>query len=91
MPGTTAKVWISSPSGGIALIDDYNNPANWSPCGVPQASENIDIPVVLSNKGYPVVSQNGLSCHNVLVEHGATLTVMPGKTLNVTGTFTLQP
>lgn len=93
MPTGITKVWVSQSPYGITSNSDFNNGDNWNPCGVPQAPDNIDIPLVDTADGwaYPLVKNNGLSCHNVIVEHGASLLVQPGKTLNVTGTFTLQP
>jgi hypothetical protein len=77
------KVWNGSVS------DEYTNPSNWTPCGVPQTTEDIDIPAAVSN--FPTVRTNGYTCKNILVESGATLTVNAGIKLTVNGTFTLQP
>ena len=68
-----------------ATSDNWNTPSNWNPAGVP-AGESVKIPASVSRM--PVVRDNGMVCGALLIENGATLTVIPGINLTVTGTVT---
>lgn len=82
LSGPIVRSWI----GGID--ENWNKPGNWNPTGVPTEIDDVLIPSTVPNM--PVVKINGLSCHNILIKSGASVTVNPGKTINVTGTITID-
>jgi len=64
------------------LSQDWQNPANWSCNGVPDANVDVIIPVGAINM--PLVNGN-VTCRSVTVQPGATLTIGTGFKLNITG------
>ena len=60
----------------------WNNPANWDCNVIPDANTDVVIPAGVSN--YPVVNIN-TSVRSVTVSQGATISVLPGITLLLTG------
>jgi subtilisin-like proprotein convertase family protein len=81
-PGTAAcqsKVWTG------AVSSDWNNANNWSPAGVPVASDSVVIPATgVTNN--PTISAANVTVANLTVVSPRVLTVNAGRTLNVTGT-----
>ncbi|MEI6435309.1 MAG: M1 family metallopeptidase [Bacteroidota bacterium] len=67
-----------------AISDDWNISGNWNPAEVP-VNESVKIPV--SALRMPVVRTSGMSCGAILIEDGATMTVLPGVTLTIQGVF----
>lgn len=96
----SCPVAFSSPSTILVLIpadnkiwtgnagEDWNNPENWNPQGIPAFSDNITVPCCVPVM--PHVSQNGFTCNNITVQAGATVTIDPGITLTVNGRMILQ-
>jgi len=87
----TSVVVVSGPivrswTGGID--EKWNTAGNWSPTGVPRPQEDVIIPVTAPNM--PVVKLQGLSCNNILIQDGATLTINPGIVLTVNGNITTE-
>ncbi len=61
---------------------DWNNPMNW--CGgTPSSSNDVSIGPRINE---PVIS-TASECKNITIEQGASLTINPAGSLNVTGTF----
>jgi len=56
-----------------AVSGNWNDPANWNSCGVPNLARNAIIPNVAPNL-FPVINTSG-SCKSLTVQSGATLTV----------------
>lgn len=71
-----------------SVSDDWNIPGNWSPVGVPSALDDIIIPSTAINM--PAAKNNGLSCHNIFISTGATVTINPGIKLTVNGSTTFE-
>jgi hypothetical protein len=71
------KTWTGAQS------DNWNSSGNWTPAGIP-VNESVKIPA--ESIYMPVVRTNGMSCGALLVEDGASLTVLPGVTLTTSGT-----
>lgn len=69
------------------VSDDWNDPGNWSPAGVPSTTDNIIIPFALN---IATVYNNGLSCHNIFVLDGANVTINPGMSLTINGTVIFE-
>ena len=80
--GPVTRSWL----GGID--DNWNKSGNWSPVGVPSSDDNIIIPSNAANM--PIVKNNGLSCNDILIKSGATLTVNPGVTITAWGSITIE-
>ncbi len=90
---TPATIIVNTPAGLYktwtgTISEDWNEPGNWTPGGVPASKDNIVIPV--SAPQMPKIMTNGLSCDDVIVHHGATLNIEPGYTLTITGEFILE-
>jgi hypothetical protein len=69
---------------------DWNTAANWGDQAVPTASTNVYIP---NRPSMPVVNNDPASpaqCNNLVIEQGATLTVLPNKKIIVNGNTTLK-
>jgi hypothetical protein len=65
------------------LSSEWNNPANWSPPGVPS---EIDLALIPQSAAtMPVVNATGMHCHDLMLENGATITIPDGFTLIVNG------
>lgn len=72
---------------------DWNNSANWDQARIPLVSDNVIIPVVITTN-YPVINAatgNGLSinnsnntyvCKSLIIENGASVTIMPSAASN---------
>jgi N-acetylneuraminic acid mutarotase len=74
---------ITESGSWLGLNQNWNDSQNW--CGgVPQTTENAIIPSGSTN--YPVVSNAEASCHNLIVNAGATLE-LNNQTLNISGTI----
>ncbi len=63
LPSGAAKIWIGEVS------PDWSDPANWSPSGVPVATDNVLIPTSAND---PVLSTN-VSVQNLTVDIGVTV------------------
>jgi hypothetical protein len=87
-----ATVIVLTPSGvpkswqGI-VSDDYKNPENWSPPGVPAIIDNVEIPA--GKPHYPVVKFLNLSCHNLHIIQGASFQINPEIIFTATGTISV--
>ena len=67
--------------------NNWSNPNNWSPIGVPNSSANIVIPEGLIN--YPTISSNSsITVNKLLITSGSTLIVEEGSSLS--GEITYQ-
>ena len=80
--GTHGNIKVITWSGTID--DDWAEPSNWCPAVVPDAQDDVVIPV--SASVMPEVKTNGLSCKSLTLEPGATLEIKTGNTLTVNGT-----
>jgi hypothetical protein len=69
----TTFAWVGSVS------SDWNNPANWSPHGVPTSMQNVIIPDIVNPNFDPIVNVTGLSCKNLTLQTGAIMDVPPGN------------
>ncbi len=67
---------------------DWNTATNWSQTRVPVAQVDVIIPATAPNM--PIVNVPGLSCYNILIQDGATLTIDPGIVLTVNGNITVE-
>jgi hypothetical protein len=76
MPSEMARTWT-----GVAS-DDWINPGNWNPGGVPGNIDNVIIPSSVTTM--PIVKNNGLSCSSLAISTGAILTILTGSSLHVT-------
>ena len=76
-----AKTWTGS------INEDWNNSGNWIPAGFP-TNESVKIPA--SSVRMPVVSTTGSSCGAMLIENGASVTVLSDVTLTVLGVVQKQ-
>jgi hypothetical protein len=81
-PVGTSKNWVGNNN------NDWLAAKNWSPPGPPMSIENVVIPAAATFM--PVVANTTSTCHNLLISKGATVTVNPGKNLNVAGTLTVE-
>jgi hypothetical protein len=75
--------------------ENWHNPENWhvqnNPAihGVPLESNNVIIPAGVAHM--PVVSaQNPATCHDLIIQHDASVTIEQQKFLTVTGTLTIE-
>jgi len=91
---TPATVVVNSPPGGNAktwtgaVNDDWNEPGNWTPSGVPLSPDNIVIPA--SGGQMPKVKNNGFACNDLTILHNATVVVNPGISLTINGQLILE-
>jgi PKD repeat protein len=75
----TPGLWAGGTTGSET---DWNTPGNWDDGRVPSSVTNVTIPP--GSTYYPVIS--GLySCLDLEIKDGATLTVQPGATFNISG------
>lgn len=72
-----SKVWKGGTNG------DWNNPNNWSPVGVPDASTCVIIPPATNNSNVLGTNYNGFG-KTLQVVNGGSLTVHPSNTLTIT-------
>lgn len=63
----------------------WSTPGNWSANAVPGTGDNVKIPGGRSR--YPNITSGTMSCKNIEISSGATVTVDGGK-LNISGTIT---
>lgn len=75
--GAVARSWNGLQDG------NWNKSGNWSPPGIPASIDDVTIPAGALHA--PVVSTNGLSCHNLHIRQGATVIISPGKSLTTLG------
>jgi hypothetical protein len=71
-----------------AVNGQWNNPANWSPSGIPTYLDTVVIPYGVTTM--PVVNVSGMTCTTLHIANGATVTISPGVKLNVTGDVILE-
>ena len=80
----TLPITVNIKTWNGAVSTDWNTAGNW--CGgVPTASENVVIPSGASRM--PSISSS-VSCNNITVNSGATVTNTSAGTLNIAGSFT---
>ena len=72
------------PKNSIVAGGNWSNPATWSPSGVPNSSDNIQI----SSPGTVVVDVSTAVCNEVDVQNGAKLQINPTQALTIGGTLT---
>ncbi len=78
----TGKYWNGSVS------SDWNNGLNWTPAGIPTASDDLTIPT-----GTPfgcILNHTGLECKSISVNIGAVMTMLAGSEITVHGNFTIR-
>ncbi|PIY52207.1 MAG: hypothetical protein COZ01_08505, partial [Zetaproteobacteria bacterium CG_4_10_14_0_8_um_filter_55_43] len=66
-PYNTSKTWVG---GSVGAATDWSNAANWSPAGVPAATDKVYIPASAANQ--PVLTANA-SVAYLVVDSGASL------------------
>ena len=71
-----------------AVDEKWNVAGNWCPAGVPGALDDVVIPATALNM--PEVKVQGLSCNNVTIRLGATLTIVPGIVLTTNGLMKIE-
>ncbi|MEA9415234.1 LamG-like jellyroll fold domain-containing protein [Flavobacterium sp. PL02] len=71
--GYGQKTWTGSSS------TNWHTNGNWSPNGVPQATDNVLIP---NTTRKPIISSTAAVCNNLTIDSGATLTVNQALTVN---------
>jgi len=76
--GPVARSWNGLQDG------NWNKSGNWSPPGIPASIDDVTIPAGGALHA-PVVSTNGLSCHNLHIIQGATVIINPGISLITLG------
>jgi hypothetical protein len=79
--GQMPRIWIG------AISDSWNEDGNWNPFGKPILEDAL-IPAGI--QVMPVLRDNGMNCGNLIIENGATLTILPGILLNVHGKVILK-
>lgn len=79
---TGPGIWVGGTSGSPTA---WETPANWSNGAVPGAATDVAIPV---RPNLPVIT-NPATCHNLIIDHTAGVTVSP-TTITVTGKITLK-
>lgn len=84
--GTFGNVKVKTWSGSADT--KWNNPGNWCPAGIPGPTDDIVIPG--STPAMPTVDVTGMSCRNVRVKPGATVTIVSGFTLQVNGNLIIE-
>jgi len=75
------KTWTGN------ISDDWNVAGNWNPAGVP-LNESVSIPA--NALRMPVIRDDSMSCGVLHVEAGASLTIMPSKSLLTKGNLKLE-
>jgi hypothetical protein len=77
------KTWNGSVS------TDWTDGANWTPSGIPAATDNLIFPsaTLYSCSG----GTSGLICSSILINNGATLSFTNGSDIIVHGNLTIQP
>ncbi|MEW5675007.1 T9SS sorting signal type C domain-containing protein [Flavobacterium enshiense] len=75
------KIWNGSAG------TNWNTAANWTPAGVPLATEGVSIPNTV-NKPIVTGGANAVAC-SVSIQNGGVLTVDPNNTITVTNAVTI--
>jgi hypothetical protein len=79
---TSGKAWNGSVSA------DWNTEANWTPAGVPQATDDLTIPA-----GTPFIctlNSTGQECNSIVIDFSAVFVMMTGSEITVYGDFTIS-
>jgi hypothetical protein len=77
----TSKTWVG---GATGKTNDWNTAANWSPSGVPAASDTPIIPGALA--AYPMLTASAANLvKNVTIDSNASLTIGAGGSLSLSG------
>jgi hypothetical protein len=76
------KIWTGT------IDDDWKVADNWEPAGVPVSTDKVMIPA--GTTWMPVVRESGHRCHDISVADGATLTLLPGIALEITGDMRIE-
>jgi len=71
-----------------AVDSGWNNPSNWTPQETPTSLHDIIIPAVITS---PQVNLTTARCHDRTILPGGKLSLLPGCTLTVFGTTSLEP
>ena len=75
------KIWLGEVS------PFWDNPLNWNPSGLPTALDNVRLtPGIIYG---PTIRYDGAICLDLLIEAGVTLTVNPGKFVDIMGALVL--
>lgn len=86
------KSWAGGAAGDVS---NWNNAANWSPVGVPVATDDVFIGSLLFFTNSPVVNAgDNVSCASITFGVILSLTTVPltvNGTLNVSGSVAMQP
>ncbi|MEI7662212.1 MAG: choice-of-anchor J domain-containing protein [Bacteroidota bacterium] len=85
---TVGEVTQVTWSGGTSA--SWNNPVNWSPPIVPLAAMDVIIPGTPAPAFYPTLSTTGLTCKDLTINSGASLTISSGMAVTVNGTLTIK-
>ena len=81
-------IWRGTP-GGDASAEQWDNPQNWSPTGVPGSNASVLVPANPSNgTRFPVIQNANQTIGTLVVESGADVTVSSGQTLTISGSIT---
>ena len=78
----SGKYWNGSVSA------DWNDGSNWTPSGVPLASD--DLTIIAGTPFSCTLNSIGLECNNITVSNGATITITNGSEITVYGNFLLM-
>jgi len=76
------KTWMGT------IDDEWNNAGNWSPAGIPSATDNLIISGIAPYM--PIVRVQGMSCHDLLIMTNASVIIQPGVTLLVNGNISFE-
>jgi hypothetical protein len=71
-----------------AADNNWQNPLNWSSSSVPTSLNDVVIGQVLNLPSINTINQ--AVCHDLTIQPGGNLTILPGKSIIVRGTVTLQ-
>ena len=74
------KTWLG------LLSNFWDEPLNWNPPGVPTALVNVRLTPGINS---PTIRYDGAICLDLLIEAGVTLTVNPGKFVDIMGELVL--
>ncbi|AYQ33216.1 T9SS type A sorting domain-containing protein [Runella sp. SP2] len=85
--GLSQPLWAQKIWTGAAGTSDWNTASNWSPTGVPTATDDLIIPAVSSPRLYPTIITTDATAKSVVLNSNTFLTIAnTGKlTLNGTG------
>jgi hypothetical protein len=71
-----------------AIDNQWNNPGNWNPSFVPAAGDDVLIPDKTNDPFINEVVATPAVCKDLIIQHGAVMTISAGKALTVNGTLT---